>query len=389
MIIKSIKKIRNLSGKKIFWRADFNVPIKNNKIADDFKIIRQIPTLRYLLRYGAKVIIVSHLQPGKIVREKDTLKPVAQHIGKILAKRIKFIEGKFDMRAESAVAKMRNGSIVFLDNIRFNSGEKENSTNFAKNLAKLADIYVSDAFAVSHRRHASVSAIKRYLPSYAGLLMAEELKNLNKILYADKPLVVVLGGAKISTKLPLIKKFYKKADYILIGGALANNFIAAHGYSIGQSFVEPRGMVFAGKYLNSKEIILPLDVITGSSRGGGRAEMKSVAQVGKDDFIFDIGPQTIKLFDGFIKKASTIIWNGPLGFFELKKFRHGTLSIGKSVAARSRGRAFGVVGGGETIEALKMTKMLNYLDWVSTGGGAMLTYLGGGAMPGLKRIYKN
>lgn len=275
-----------------------------------------------------------------------------------------------------------------LENLRFSHDEENNDLGFAKKLAGLADIYVNDAFAASHRAHASVSAIKNYLPSCAGLLLENEIVNLNKILRPKSPLIAIIGGAKMETKTPLIKKLLKKSSRILIGGALANNFLAAHKIEIGKSLRDKKSIALAKQFLN-KKIILPADVITGTKKDGrGEAKVKNVYQVKKNEIILDIGPETIKLYSRFIKKAKTIIWNGPMGMYESEHFKYGTLSIARAVASRSSGAAFGAVGGGETIEALKMTKMLGYVDWVSTGGGAMLVYLSGGKMPGLKGIVK-
>lgn len=385
MKIRSIRQARGLAGKRILLRADFNVPIKNGKIIDDYRIVSGLATIRFLLRYKCKLIIATHLgQPQSQDKAQYTTRPIAERLEKILHAKVKFINDIIGTPVEHAVEHMQPGEIIFLENLRFNEGEEKNDLSFAKNLARLADVYVNDAFAVCHRNHASVSAIKKFIPAYAGLLLASELEHLHKIARPQKPLVAIFGGAKISTKIRLIKNISKVADNILIGGAMASNFIAAQGLEIGKSLSDPEDIALAGKIYDQKKMILPVDVVVNTKKNGeGNSAVKSINKISKSDYIFDIGPETIRLFAHLIKKASTIIWNGPLGMFENPKFKNGTLFIARVVASRSRGQAFGLVGGGETIEALKMTEMEDYIDWVSTAGGAMLAYLGGEKMPGL------
>lgn len=404
MKIKSLRQVKNLTGKKILLRADFNVPMEKDSAAagtvgikDDYKIVAGLPTIRFLLRYKCKIIIITHLgrplenqsaRGGRDIKDKKqySVEPVAARLSELLDRKVKFVNDCAGLAAGTEVSKMRQGEILMLENLRFNYDEENNDLSFAKKLAKLADICVNDAFAASHRAHASVSAIKNYLPSYAGLLLENEIVNLNKVLRPRSPLIAIIGGAKMETKIPLIKKLLKKSSRILIGGALANNFLAARKIEVGKSLRDKKSIALAKQFLN-KKIILPADVIVGSSIDG-RCEGRSrgVYQVKKNEIILDIGPETIKMYSRFIKEAKTIIWNGPMGMFEREHFKYGTLSIARAVASRSSGTAFGAVGGGETIEALKMTKMFGYVDWVSTGGGAMLAYLGGEKMPGLKGI---
>lgn len=371
-------------------RVDFNVPITDGRVDDDFKIAANLPTIRYLLRYDAKIILISHLdiEPGQ-KGEDFSLKPAALVLEKLIGQKVKFISETVGFKVEEAVYKMKSKDVLLLENLRFSPDEENNNSLFARRLARLADIYINNAFAVSHRRHASLSAIKKYLPSYAGLLLEREIEALGKIAQPKKPLIVVMGGAKIETKLPLLKKFLRSAEKVLIGGVLANDFLAARGFPVGKSLADPVDIKIAKK-IKSKKILLPIDVVVSQRRdGGGEAEVKSLNKVGKNDIILDIGPATIKLFSRFIKSANTLVWNGPLGKFEAEHFRHGTLAIGRLVAARSTGPAFGVTGGGETLEALRLTKMAENFDWISTGGGAMLTYLSKGKMPGLKGIVKS
>ncbi|MFH1255004.1 MAG: phosphoglycerate kinase [bacterium] len=383
MKIKSIKSVKNLSGKTILLRVDLNVPMEKSSVKSDYKIAAVLPTIRYLLRHNAKIIIITHI--GK----HGTAKPVSKRLSELLGEKILFISQCVGDKVENAAKKMKPKDIIFLENLRSDPGEEKNSRKFAKLLAKPADIYVNDAFAASHRDHASVSAVKKYLPSYSGLLLEKEILNLNKISNPNRPLVSIIGGNKIKTKIAFIKRLAEKSERILIGGALANNFIAAHGFEIGKSAADQDSIKIAGKLAQKyKNIILPVDVIAAEKTDSENCEVKPVNQVSKTDIILDIGPRTIKLFASFIKKANTIIWNGPLGHFENEHCKHGTMAIARFIAARSTGHAFGVAGGGETVEALKMTKMENDIDYISTGGGAMMAYIGGEKMPGLKGIIK-
>ena len=382
--MKSIKNIKNLRGKRVLVRCDFNVPIKNARVLDDFKIVKQLDTLRFLLKKGCKVILVTHLGRPKLDEDLSLflLDPIARRLENLLSKKILYVKDVLGFEATTAIVKMKEGEVVLLDNIRFYKGELKNDKKFAKSIAKLFDIYINNAFAVSHRAQASVSAITKYIDAYPGMLLEKEITNLSKAQNPKKPLVAIVGGLKLKTKIPLIKKLSKIADHVLVGGALANDFLVANNLEVGKSVIDTEGIYFVKKY-QPRNVLVPVDVVVSTNKAGGHAMVKSVNKVGKNDYIFDIGPETIKLYASFIKMANTIVWNGPMGFFELKDFRHGTLAVARLVASRSKGKAYGIVGGGETVEALKMTKMIDDVDWVSTGGGAMLSYLGGKKMPGL------
>jgi phosphoglycerate kinase len=393
MQIKSIKQVKNLKGKKVLLRVDFNVPATKGKVEDDYKIIATLPTIKYLLAQGAHLIIVTHFKDPKInkqgvveSKQKYSTQFLANYLGKLLGRgyHVNFVDDLVGTEVKTAIAKQAKNEIIFLQNLRFAQGEKKNSPKFAKQLAKLADIYVNDAFAACHRAHASVTAVKKYLPSYAGLLLEEELENLNHILHPAKPFVVIMGGAKIETKLPLLKRFTKSANKILIGGVIANNFLASQHFNIGKSVSDTKSIKLARKMFSNK-IVYPADVVIKHS---GHAVVRDIAEIENNDVIMDIGPKTMRLYSKYIKMANTIIWNGPLGMYEEKQFRHGSLFVGRAIASRSKGRAFGLVGGGETIESLRLTRMFDYVDWVSTGGGAILTYLSNGKMPGLEKIVK-
>lgn len=391
MKIKSIKSLKNLAGKRVLLRSDFNVPIKDGEILEDYKIMHNLPTINHLLRLKCKIIIIAHLGNPKAgdFDEKYSLRPVAEYLDKKLKAKVKFVSDIPGFSAGTAVTEMKSKEILFLENVRFYEGEKKNSAEFAKKLASLADIYINDAFGVSHRADASVSAIKRYLPSYAGLLLENEVVHLEKIKKPKKPLVVIIGGAKLATKIPLIKEFQKTAHRILVGGALANNFFAAHNYTVGQSLVDNESIKFAKKLLKNQKnnnIVLPIDVMVSNKKSFWDAHVANINQVGAKDYILDIGPKTVDFYKKYIYGAATVVWNGPMGMFEEKKFKHGTLSIARAISLAASKKVFCVAGGGETVEALKMTKTSSHINWVSTGGGAMLSYLAGDKMPGLKGI---
>lgn len=391
MKIKSIKNLKNLAGKRVLLRSDFNVPLKNGKVLEDYKIIRNLPTINFLLEQKCKIIVIAHLGNPKagVFEEKFSLKPVSKYLDKKIKAKVRFVADTHGFAAGTAVMQMKSKEILFLENLRFYEGEKKNSADFAKKLASLADVYVNDAFGVCHRADASVNAIKKYLPSYAGLLLENEVVHLEKIRKPKKPLVVIIGGAKLGTKIPLIKAFQKTAYRILVGGALANNFFAAHNYNIGRSLVDDESIKFAGKLVKNQKnsnIVLPIDVMVGSKKNFWDAHAVPANKVGDKDYILDIGPKTVEFYKKYIFGAATVVWNGPMGMFEEKKFRHGTLSIARSMSLATDKKVFCVAGGGETVEALKMTKTTSHINWLSTGGGAMLSYLAGEKMPGLSEI---
>lgn len=389
MKITTLKNVKNLKNKVVFLRVDFNVALNKGKVAEDYRLVAGLETINFLLERGARVVVATHLgdPKGKIVKELS-VKPVALRLKALLKKPVKFIPEVVGEKVNKAISTLKAGELMMLENLRFHPGELTNDKKFAKELVAQADIYVNDAFAVCHREQASVVAVKSFLPAYAGLLLEKEVIALNKVLKPTKPLVVIMGGAKISTKAPLITKLYKTASQILLGGALANNFFKYQKLEIGKSLFDADSLTevkkfYQGKKLASK-IILPLDVVVKTRKG--TAAVRYLNEVKSGESILDIGPETIALYSKYIKAAHTLVWNGPMGKFEEASFKHGTLAIALLVASRASGKAFGLVGGGETVEALRLTKMEQYVDWVSTAGGAMLTYLGGGKMPGLAKI---
>ncbi len=403
--IKTIDKCKNLGEKTVFLRVDFNVPIKKGKVKNEKKIHDELPTIEYLIRNNCKIILGTHLgrPQGRKVMQYTTL-PLARKLNEFTGAdqrknkapftqkmgRIRFIGQCSGKEVQQATSKLEAGQILFLENLRFDKREEANDKKLAKEWSELADVYINNAFSVSHRKHASMHAIKKFLPAYAGLLLKEELKNLEKIRKPKEKLVLVLGGAKIKTKLPIINNLYKKSSKILIGGALANNFFVANDLETGKSLLDKdrisvtKGLI---RKIPKNKLVLPVDVVTADKKTvKARARLKNIHNIKKNEYILDIGPETLRIFSKHIKKSSILVWNGPMGLFENDKFKHGSLCIGRLIASRSKNKAFGLVGGGETVQALAMTEMLEYVDWVSTGGGAMLSYLGDGKMPGLEDI---
>ena len=393
MKLKTITQLKNLKGQRVLLRVDFNIPLsKNNRISSgaEIKLRESLPTIEHLTKKGAKVIILTHLGRPKKRDAKLSLEPIARHLGKMMGQKILFVQDSLlkGLATERVLEKMTDGQVAVLENIRFYSQEEKNDTAFCKRLASLADIYVNDAFATSHRAHASIAGVTKYLDSYAGLLMDTEVKNLSRLLEKPKhPLVVMVGGIKISSKLPILKMMLKIADKVMVGGGIANAVFRAKGVEIGKSVVKAEDIKLAKQLIKDKKLILPVDVLAASSlTDGAKVRVVSPGEVRKNEYIVDIGVETVRMYAVMIKKAKTLVWNGPLGLFEVKKFSHGTISLGRIVAARSRGQAFGVVGGGETIAALELTGMSEWVDHVSTGGGAMLDFLSGKPLPGIKPL---
>ncbi len=359
MNLQSVKKA-NLKGKRVLLRVGFDVPIKNGKVVEDFRIKKSLPTVRLLQYKGAKVIILSHLG-----EKKASLKPVANYLNFRL-KNFKFIPRLFGAEVEKSIAKMKEGDVIMLENLRSDSGEEKNDKNFAKKLAKMGDAYVNEAFSVSHRAHASIVGIPAHLPSFAGLLFENELSNLNRVFKPKHPFLLILGGVKFESKLGVLERFVKIADKIFIGGALANNFLKLKGMNIGKSIVDTK--VSVKKYLNNRKIVLPVDAKR------------------KKDVILDIGPKTIKEVMDLVKKSKFILWNGPMGNFEDKKFARGTEMTARIVASSP---AVSIVGGGETIAAAKKAGVIEQFSFVSSGGGAMLEFLAKRTLPGIEALAKS
>lgn len=372
-MFKIISEINNFFGKKILLRVDFNVPIKKGKITDDFRIKKSLPTINYLREKGAKIILVSHIEN----EETPSLKPVFEYLLKTGLK-ISFVEDFTKKDGEKVLESMKNGDIVLLENIRIFEGEKKNDLMFAKKLSSLAEIYVNDSFSVSHRSHASIVGVPKFLPSYAGLLFEDEVKNLLLALKPPHPFIFILGGAKFETKIPLIEKFLKIADKIFVGGALANDLFKAKGSAVGKSLVSGTHIDFSNIISNNK-IILPGDLTVKTKNG---QVIKNINEVGDEDIIVDVGSKTISNFSKLIEDAKFILWNGPLGLYE-DGFKKGTLGLAKVIADSD---ATSIIGGGDTTAAIAELKNEDKFSFISTGGGAMLDFLANETLPGIKAL---
>jgi phosphoglycerate kinase len=391
MNIKSIENFEIRDG-RVILRVDFNVPVKKGKVEDSYKLKRALPTIKQLLKNKNQIVLVSHLGRPKGKRVKAlSLEPVFKELKKMLVGKgykMKFFPQKVDAKLVKRVNDT-DVDILFLENMRYDKREDENRKNLALLLAKMGDVYVNESFAASHRKMSSLVEITNYLPSFAGLNLVQEVSYLNKSLKPKKPAVALIGGSKIRTKIALIKGFLKTYNKVLIGGGLANTFFAAKGYEVGGSLFEPEELRRAKLLLQSKKIILPKDVLVSDKK---RKKIR-VVKIGRDqilceknEMILDIGPETVKRYADEIKKAKFIIWNGPLGLIEEKKFSHGTIALAKFIGSRATGRAVGIAGGGETLLALKMSGMEKYYDFVSTGGGSMLQFMEGKVLPGIKPL---
>ena len=379
--MKKTIKDYELSGKKVIIRCDFNVPIENGVIKDESRIIKSLKTIKYALRKGAKVILMSHL--GRIKSEEDkekyTLKPVALNLEKHLKRKVTFINETRGKNLEEAIKNMKNKDIILIENTRFEDLEGKKESNNDKNLGKywasLGDIFINDAFGTIHREHASNVGIATSLPNGIGFLVEEEIKKLNKLINKPKkPYIIVLGGAKVSDKIGVIENLIEKADYILISGGMSFTFLKAAGFNIGDSILEKEKIPFCTKMLEKypDKIILPIDVITAKElKANVKTHERFINEI-EDEMGLDIGPKTVKLFKQYLNDAKTIFLNGPAGCFEIKEFSKGTKEILKIIA---ESKAYTVVGGGDSIRAVKEFKVEDKISHISTGGGASLAYL--------------
>ncbi len=349
--MKNIKDVENLDGVKVLVRLDLNVPIENGHIVDDFRIRKALPLIKYLYDKGANLILISHIE----TKDNPTLEPVAKYLNKI------GIECVFEKNYKKALG--HKARIVLLENLRMHEGEKKNDKKFANELASLADIYVNEGFSVSHREHASVCAITEFIPSYAGLQFAEEVKNLSLAFTPDHPFLFILGGAKFETKLPLVEKFISIADSVFIGGALANDFFRAQGKDVGKSLVSNPAPDLT-KIMSSSKLILPVDSVL------------------KDTAIMDVGMNTVETLRKEIDKAKFVLWNGPVGAYEMG-YRAATLEISQMLADATKKGVKTIVGGGDTLATIAELKLEDSFTFVSTGGGAMLDFLAKGTLPGI------
>lgn len=372
----------DLAGKRVLIREDFNVPLKNGVITSDMRIRAAIPTIKKAIDAGAKVMLMSHLgRPADGTNDEAfSLAPVAVALSKLLNMEVPLITNWVDG------VNMGNNQVVLLENVRFNHGETENNVELSRKMASLCDIFVMDAFATSHRAESSTCGIIKYAKrACAGPLLISELEALEKVLEKPaRPVVAIVGGSKVSTKLALLDSLVKKVDALIIGGGIANTFLAAEGYTVGKSLHEPdlideaERLTLEAKERNA-EIPLPVDVVVAERLSeDSEAYVRLVSQVDDNEKIFDMGPDTIKNFVSIIKKAKTILWNGPIGAFEVEEFSKGTAAIAKAI---KESKAFKVAGGGDTLAAIEKYQINNNIDYISTGGGAFLTILEGKKLP--------
>lgn len=382
----------DLRGKRVFIRADFNVPLDENlKITDDSRIRSSLPTINYAIDEGAKVILASHLgRPKGKPNPVFSLAPVAKRIQRLLDKEVLFMEDSVGSKVESTVSKMKEGSVVLLENLRFNPGEEKNDPEFAKALSKLADFYVNDAFGAAHRVHASIVGIPKFLPSAAGFLMKKEIEYLKGVVMSPvRPFVALLGGAKVSGKIGVLENLVDKVNKVIVGGGMAFTFIKAMGYEIGDSLVEDDMLDFANTIReklikNNVKFYLPVDcVVANSMESGAETKIVTTQEIPKGWRALDIGPASVRLFTEALQNAKTIIWNGPMGVFEVDAFSRGTFAIAHAVADAY---ALTIVGGGDTDHAVNKAGVSDSISFISTGGGASLQLLEGKELPGISAL---
>jgi phosphoglycerate kinase len=376
----------DVKGKKVLVRVDFNVPIKDGKVKDDTRIVAALPTINYLLKHGAAVILCSHL--GRPKDEPDpafSMKPVADYLAKLVTVPVKFAEDCIGPIADAAAKNLKFGEILVLENTRFHKEESKNDPGMSKQLASLADLYVNDAFGSAHRAHASTVGVADYLPAAAGFLMEKEIQYLgNAIADPKRPFVAILGGAKISEKIGVIENLLTKADQILIGGGMANTFFAAQGFAMADSLVEGEAIETAKELLakSGGKLFLPVDVVLADAFDAeAKSQTQATGNIPEGWRVLDIGPKTVKVFAKVIKDAGTVVWNGPMGVFEFPRFAAGTFAVAKAVADS---KAVSIIGGGDSVAAINQSGLEGKITHISTGGGASLEMLEGIELPGLK-----
>jgi phosphoglycerate kinase len=391
--MRNIKDEHNLNQKKVLLRLDLNVPLSNRKITDTTRIDKILPTVKFLLKNNAKVIILSHLgrPKGKVVNELS-LKPICESLKKKLNQNIRLISKNIKEVKSADLFDAHDEKIVILENLRFYEEEEKNDNAFAKHLASLADIYINDAFSCSHRTHASISEITKFIPSYAGLQLNLEIDALTKITSEiQRPITCIIGGSKISSKINIIKNLIPKFDNIIIVGGMANNILKYKGYEIGKSIQENNcdQIIEEIFFLSKKEgckIIYPEDVTVGKDLNGS-PKMKGLNDISKNELILDIGPKTIKIINQLIEESNTILWNGPAGYFENPIFSRGSVEIAKKIVEKNKNNTiYSVAGGGDTVALLNSIGATNNFNFVSTAGGAFLEYLEGKELPGIKAL---
>ncbi len=389
MRLRTIQDMKSLHGKRVLVRSDFNVDIEDGKILDGERVKRALPTYRYLLSKNAVVVAMSHLGRPTGVQKKFTLAPVARDLSRRLGKDVFFVSDCVGQEVEKIIRDAAPGTLFVLENTRFYEEDQAGNMNFARKLSRLADIFVADAFGTAHRGDASVAGVAKFLPTYAGLLMNEEIVHIDSFVKNPKrPYTFLIGGAKLETKIDLIHELLETADHVLVGGALANTFLHVLGYKMGKSQIDIDCLdevkdAFNNVIGHPGRLVLPVDFRVAKSRKAQSAKVVAANQVPRDAMTLDIGPKTEKLFSEYITKSKTLVFNGAMGVFENPVFARGTRNLYRHIA-RSKART--LAGGGETILALDDWKFSKKIDYISTGGGAMLTYIEGAKMPGIQVI---
>ncbi|SDF68062.1 phosphoglycerate kinase [Sporolituus thermophilus] len=388
---KTIKDIA-VAGKKVFVRVDYNVPMdKNGRITDDTRIRATLPTIRYLLDQGAAVILASHLgRPKGAPAPEFSLAPVARRLGELLGREVLFAADCVGAEAEAKAAQLKPGQVLLLENLRFHKEEEKNDERFAQSLARLADVAVNDAFGVSHRAHASVEGITKFVPTVAGFLMEKEIAFLGQaVTNPTRPFVAIIGGAKVSDKIGVIENLLSKVDTLIIGGGMANTFLRAQGFATGKSLVEEDKVELAAALIDQAKakgvkLLLPTDVVIADRFAADAAwRVAGVAEIDPEWMALDIGPETAKAFGEAVQGAKTVVWNGPMGVFEFDAFAKGTEAVAKAVAGSG---ATSIVGGGDSIAALEKVGLAARITHISTGGGASLEFLEGKVLPGIAAL---
>jgi len=388
---KTVKDV-DVRGKRVLVRVDFNVPLSEGTVTDDTRVRAALPTLRYLVDHGARVIVMSHLgRPKGAPDPQFSLRPVRRVLQRLLGRNVVFVDDIVGPEAHDAVDRMVDGEIIMLENVRFEPGEKTNDPEFAKALASLADIYVNDAFGAAHRAHASTEGVAHFLPAYAGLLLAREVETLTAMLTEpERPFVAILGGSKVSDKFGVIDRLLDCVDTLIIGGGMCFTLLVAKGVSVGDSIVETEWVEPAKAMLTKAaekgvELMLPVDfVIAEAIEADAETRIVAREEIPAGQMGLDIGPTTVELFKGAISTARTIFWNGPMGVFEMAPFENGTKQI--AIAVSRNNRAASIVGGGDSVAALKKFDVEDRITFVSTGGGASMKLLEGSELPGLAAL---